>query len=150
MYISLCVSKGFFYEISYNYLPETQRYHFRKEDKLKSRKTIDALFSKGNSFSNFPFKVIWLPQNKEAVLQMAVGVSSRNFKKATDRNRIKRLMREAYRLQKSTLQFHLQENEKQLSVFILYVGTSLPEYELVFEKIGTVINRLIKFTGETN
>lgn len=150
MYISLCVSKGFFYEISYNYLSETQRYHFRKEDKLKSRKTIDALFSKGNSFSNFPFKVIWLPQNKEAVLQMAVGVSSRNFKKATDRNRIKRLMREAYRLQKSTLQFHLQENEKQLSVFILYVGTTLPEYELVFEKIDTVINRLIKFTGETN
>jgi ribonuclease P protein component len=106
---------------------------------------IDQLFCKGNSFSNFPFKVIWLPENKEAVLQAAVGVSSRNFKKATDRNRIKRLMREAWRLQKNNLHDHLQEENKKLSVFILYIGKDIPEYELVFEKIGIIINRLMKF-----
>ena len=128
----------------------TQRYFFRKADKLKSRKTIDELFSKGKSFSNFPFKVIWLPENKEAVLQVAVGVSTRNFKKATDRNRVKRLMREAYRLQKEKLQLRLTEKDQQLSVFILYMGKELPEYELVFEKLGTIINRLIKFVDETS
>ena len=128
----------------------TPRYFFRKADKLKSRKTIDELFSKGNSFSNFPFKVIWLPKNKEASLQVAVGVSSRNFKKATERNRIKRLMKEAYRLQKEKLQVQLQQQDQQLSVFILYMGKELPEYEVVFEKIGTIINRLIKFADANN
>ena len=127
----------------------TLRYFFRKADKLKSRKAIDQLFGKGNSFSNFPFKVIWLPENKNAVLQSAVGVSSRNFKKATDRNRIRRLMREAWRLQKNKLQDHLQVQDQKLSVFILYMGKELPEYELVFEKTGTIINRLIKLTDAT-
>jgi ribonuclease P protein component len=127
-------------------LSATQRYFYRKADKLKSRKAIDQLFSKGNSFTGFPFKVIWLPENKHALLQTAVGVSSRNFKKATDRNRIKRLMREAWRLQKNKLQDHLLEQNVQLSVFILYIGKELPEYELVFEKTGNIINRLIKFT----
>ncbi|CAN5821503.1 hypothetical protein BH11BAC4_BH11BAC4_16280 [soil metagenome] len=131
-------------------MSNTPRYFFRKTDKLKSRKTIDELFSKGNSFSNFPFKVIWLPTNKEATLQVAVGVSSRNFKKATDRNRVKRLMREAYRLQKEKLQVHLQEKELQLSVFILYMGRELPAYEMVFEKTGIIINRLIKFADAKN
>lgn len=132
------------------YLSTTPRYFFRKADKLKSSKLIDRLFGNGNSFSNFPFKVIWLPENKEDLLQTAVGVSSRNFKKATDRNRIKRLMREAWRLQKNSLQDHLKENEKELSVFILYMGKEVPEYEIVFEKIGIIINRLIKFTDAEN
>lgn len=127
-------------------MPTPPRYFFKKVDKLKSRKAIDQLFAKGNNFSNFPFKVIWLPENNQAVLQTAVGVSSRNFKKATDRNRIKRLMREAYRLQKNPLNEHLENSKTKLSVFILYTGREVPDYDHVFEKVGIIINRLIKFT----
>ena len=54
-------------------------------------------------------------------------------------------MREAWRLQKNKLQDHLQEQNEQLSVFILYMGKDIPEYELVFEKTGIIINRLMKF-----
>ncbi|MFN8249083.1 MAG: ribonuclease P protein component [Ferruginibacter sp.] len=129
-------------------MPGTTRYFLRKDSRLKSRKQIDELFAKGNSFSNYPFKVIWLPQNKQAALQAAFSVSSRHFKKATDRNRIKRLMRESYRLQKNKLETHLAETGKQLSVFILYVGKEMPAYDLVFEKTGIILKRLDKFVHE--
>lgn len=59
-------------------------------------------------------------------------------------------MREAYRLQKEKLQQHLHEKELQLSVFILYLGKELPEYETVFEKTGIIINRLVKLTDGKN
>jgi ribonuclease P protein component len=129
-------------------LETSQRFFYGKADKLKSAKMIDALFLKGNSFSVFPFKVIWKPDNERAILQAGVGVSSRIFKKATDRNRIKRLMREAYRLQKNILHEHLVKNNRRLSVFILYTGKELPKYDVVFSKMQSIINRLIKSTNE--
>lgn len=75
-------------------------------------------------------------------------VSSRHFKKAVDRNRVKRLMREAYRLQKKELHQLLTEQQKQLAVFIMYIGNELPEYEAVHVKTGSLLNRLIKIINE--
>ena len=121
-----------------------QRFFLGKDDRLKSRKIIDLLFAHGKSFSNFPFKVIWQPAD---TLQIGIGVSSRHFRKATDRNRIKRLVREAWRKQKQEL--HTKPGSG-VSVFLLYYGNEVPEYELVHEKITSVIKRLIKFINEKN
>jgi ribonuclease P protein component len=130
-------------------LEPKQRYTFKKEEKLKSRKTIEQLFKEGKSFSNFPFRVLWkFTEDAKAPIQTGFAVSSKHFKKAVDRNRIKRLMREAYRLQKNELQTLLALQQKQLAVFFIYVGNELPEYDFIFEKTYHVLTRLIKITNE--
>lgn len=128
-----------------------QRYTFKKEEKLKSRKTIELLFKEGKSFSIFPFRVLWkLNDSATAPLQTGFAVSSKHFKKAVDRNRIKRLMRESYRLQKTDLDIHLRSREVKLAVFLIYLGNEIPEYQDIFNKTGHVVNRLIKVSDENN
>jgi ribonuclease P protein component len=81
------------------------KFTFRKEEKLKKEKDIQELFDKGSSFYLFPFKVFFLthPEPGSQVHQILISVSKRNFKRAVDRNLIKRRIREAYRLQKQSL-----------------------------------------------
>jgi ribonuclease P protein component len=132
-------------------LESKQRYTFTKEEKLKSRKTIEQLFKEGKSFSNFPFKIIWkFNEASTAELQAGFAVSNKQFKKAVDRNRIKRLVRESYRLQKDQLQQQLKNKQKHLAVFFIYVGNELPEYSFIFEKTGKAIKHLIKISSENS
>lgn len=129
-------------------MPAVIRYCYKKADKLKSRKAIEEIFGRGKNFSNFPLKVFWMPHNSSNLLQAGVGVSSRNFKRAVDRNRIKRMMREAYRLQKNTLHETLVQNNQHMSVFFLYLGKELPAYELLLAKMENALSRLIKMSNE--
>ena len=106
------------------------------------------LFAKGKSFSNFPFRILWLTIENEKGLKAGFSASSKNFKKATDRNRIKRIMREAYRLQKNGLQSQLLTTNKSVYLFFIYTGKEIPEYNLIFEKTGNVLKRIIKLVDE--
>jgi len=81
-------------------------------------------------------------------LQAAFTVPRRQFKKSVHRNRIKRLMREAWRLQKNPLQDILVAKGIQLRVFIVYTGRDLPEWTLVQEKVQRIIARLQKSIHE--
>src|SRR6476661_11151745 len=93
-----------------------------KKEKLKSRKQIETLFASGKSFAVFPIRVTYsfFPANGEPGAQIGVTVSKRHFKKAVDRNRIKRLLRESYRLQKSELKEKVHEKRVQAYVFFMY------------------------------
>ena len=125
-----------------------QRYFLKKTDRLKSRKAIDIMFTKGKSFSNFPFRILWMNVDNEDGLKAGFSASTKKFKKATDRNKIKRLMKEAYRLQKNDLVNQLSLNKKAINVFFIYTGKEVPTYDLVFKKMGDVLKRIIKLTDE--
>lgn len=101
----------------------------------------------------FPFRVVYKVEMSTEMskgIQAGVGVSKQYFKHAVDRNRIKRLMREAWRLQKASLQQIVTERNKYVSVFILFRGNEMPEYELISSKMSKVIDQLIKVIDEKN
>jgi ribonuclease P protein component len=125
-----------------------KKFTLGKNERLKSRKIIEELFSKGQRFMVSPFRVFYLPA--AASLQCGVAVSSKNFKKAVDRNRIKRQVREAYRLQKTALQQKLKEKNTGLSIFLVYTGKELPEYQLLYDKLTVILNKLLKQWDEKN
>jgi len=125
-----------------------------KNERLKSRKLIGQLFSEGKNFPASPFRVYYLlhkmlnAQNSTFHVQIGVGVSGKNFRKAVDRNRIKRLTREAYRLQKIPLQEKLKEKGLQLNVFFIYTAKELPDFDTVKEKLNLILNKLMKIVDE--
>lgn len=110
---------------------------FGKEEKLKSRKRIEQLFAEGKSVKAYPVIAVFLP-NEDSVVHSQVGfsVSKKRFKKAVDRNLVKRRMREAYRLNKEIL-----IERGTVSMMFIYVGKTIPQYAEV-EK--SVVKALIK------
>ena len=113
------------------------------------------MFRQGKNFAAFPFRIYYVHQTKALTahylpftIQFGIGVSSKNFKKAVDRNRIKRLARESYRLQKQGLHDLLNKRNEQLAVFFIYTGKEIPEHAAVKEKIGLILQRLTNILYE--
>jgi len=89
-------------------------------------------------------KAVYLLDAGDTTLQTGVSVSSRLFKKAVDRNRIKRQMREVYRLQKQSLLDHLEKTERKASIFLIYNGKQLPDYQELYQQCDAVLKKMIQ------
>lgn len=127
-------------------------FSYNKQEKLKSRKLLEQVFAEGKSFSVFPFKVFYISPaiRLDFPIKTGVGVSSKIFKKAVDRNYVKRLIREAYRLNKTPLHNYMHEHKKQLAIFILYVGKELPQLPQLQTKMPLLIDKLINTLHENS
>jgi len=132
-------------------LPQ-RKYTLGKNERLKSRKAIAALFASGKSFSLFPFRVVFtltevdVPEGEKPHLLVlpAFSVSKRHFSSAVKRNRVRRLMKEAFRLSKISLQEHPLPQTMRLELFLIFQGNELPEYSNVQLRMRQLMLRLKK------
>lgn len=114
---------------------------FKKEERLCSQKIIGEMFLSGSSFLCYPLKVIW----KDEVLQtpypaqVVFSVPKRLFKRAHDRNLLKRRMRESYRHQKEDLYQSLEASDRKMAIMIVYIAKE----ELEFAQIAAAITKIV-------
>lgn len=119
-------------------------FSFPKKEKLKSKKLIEQLFAEGIGVTNYPIKLVYLKTRFEDDSKCKVGVtaSKRNFKSAVKRNRIKRMMRESYRLNKHLIFNNIEGN---FAFMFLYLGKEMPSQSKITD---TMIPLMRKFVDE--
>lgn len=120
-------------------------YTFNKKEKLKSQKLIEQLFAQGQSVVAHPLRMVYLKTEFDEAIKIKAGVSvsKRHFKKAVDRNSIKRLMREAYRLQKAA---YIDNISGQYALMILYIGKDGTDFETISKKMTVLMDKFIVAT----
>lgn len=118
-------------------------FSFHKAERLCSKKIMDKLFTEGKTIFVFPVKIVYLETSllSKFPVQAAFTVGKRNFKRAVQRNLIKRRMREAYRLNKQ--QFYAEIGEKQVAVFFIYTGKTISEYKQIESSVKKGLKKLL-------
>ena len=120
---------------------------YPKTEKLKSKKTIDSLFSQGQSVSKYPLRLVFAPlPDSDQKLKIGVSVSKKHFKKAVDRNYFKRVLRETYRLNKALL---LENLEQPHAVMFFYQTKERLSYEEINAKTIQLFEKFAKTMAET-
>lgn len=119
-------------------------YTFRKEERLCSRKHLDLLFKNGSSFLLYPFRVSYLfvEDQTDVQAQVVINVPKKRYKRAVDRNLLKRRIREAYRLNKQEKFYKGLPLDKGLLLFsIQFVGKQKYEFTFIEKKLIATFKR---------
>jgi ribonuclease P protein component len=123
-------------------------YSLDKSGRLKSRKQIDILFESGRKMTQFPFRLLFRTGQEAGEMRAGFTVSSKNFPRAVDRNRIKRLIREAYRLQKKELEAGVTKNRTGLHLFFIYTAREIISYEEISLRLKQLLDKLVRLINE--
>ncbi|MDP4685192.1 MAG: ribonuclease P protein component [Crocinitomicaceae bacterium] len=116
-----------------------------KKYKLCSHTIIKAIFEEGKTIKQYPLRSIALaiePDSTKAAFQLVISVPKRNFKKAHDRNRIRRQLKEAFRLNKGILEEKLIEQKQQIALFLVYTERTQLEYKVLESKMKKLIQQI--------
>ncbi|MCK4569263.1 MAG: ribonuclease P protein component [Bacteroidales bacterium] len=121
------------------------RQTFRKKERLKSSRVVKTLFFHGNSFLLHPYRVNWIVGSREGKYpaRILIGVSRKNIKKASERNHLKRLCREAYRKNKYLLYDYLNSHNLSCDFSVIFIGSPHTNYAVIEKKIILLLERLI-------
>ena len=122
---------------------------YPKHEKLKSKTTLDLLFSEGKSVSKYPLRLVYVPLNPEYEdgIKFGVSVSKKYFKKATDRNYFKRVLRECYRLNKHLLP---EKQPQPFAIMFFYQTKDRLSYSEIFEKTQQLFRKFNETLIQTN
>lgn len=127
-----------------------------KKDRLYLKKAIDELFANGNSFIAYPIRIVYKIVDKQSVFdrdsELLVSVSKKYHKRANKRNRLKRLMREAYRLNRKKYieSIILNNDNKKLNIAMMYISMDIYDYHIVEKATIKAFNKIINREIDSN
>ena len=124
----------------------------KKYEIIRSKIQIDNVFTKGQGISKYPLLLKYTDNEvkHDSPVKVVFSVSKKKFSSAVDRNRIKRLMREVYRKNKSTIHEWVSDNNRQLLIALIYTGKTILSYEELEKKLILILQTLIKSDGKAN
>jgi ribonuclease P protein component len=122
-------------------------YSFSKPEHLYGEKKIAHLHAEGNAFIVYPLRVVYcvIPEEDEFPAKVMVSVPKKRFKRAVKRNRLKRLIRESYRLNKHALWEPLTEKKLQAHISFQYIADEMLDFEYIEKRMKTAIKRILDF-----
>lgn len=122
------------------------RFTLSKSERLSSRKAIDSLFEEGQGLSKHPIRVVWRTVDPDPMrlspIQVMFSVPRRKFPRAADRNRVKRLMREAYRLYKPTFTRQV-DTDMHLDLALIYTGHEIKPLDLIQKQLVLALEAMV-------
>ncbi|HFA51865.1 MAG TPA: ribonuclease P protein component [Bacteroidetes bacterium] len=124
-----------------------KKFTFKKAERLKSRKVIGRMFKDGKSFGVYPLRLVWLEMEErksKSPVQFTVSVPKRSFKSAVKRNRLKRKVREAWRLNKNWLYEKLENTDSQIAFMVIYTAKEDLPFEQIEAAMRTINRRFFK------
>lgn len=120
-------------------------FSLKKNERLRSKNDIDKLFTSGESFVIYPFRIVYKfsDSNFSSKASILISIPKKRFKRAVKRNLLRRQTREAYRLNKNSL-LHNLPNNRTLNIAFLYISNELNDYSVIEKKMKESLVRLNK------